>query len=103
MAYDRRHSESIKEGWNGQPSWHQWDSLQSTFEAVYICTLAIYYLHQPDEAGVSSPAILNPGSFVKSLGKPFVDFLPNLIAPEHTCAVKSKIVQNSFDLEHTLS
>ena len=102
-AHDRRHSESIKEGWNGQTSRHQGDSRQSTFEAVYICTLASYYLHQPDEAGVSSPAMLNPEDFVKSLGKLFVDVLPNLIAPEHTCAVKSRIVQNGFDLEHTLS
>ena len=42
--------------------------------------------------------MLNPEDFGKGLGKPFTDVLPNLIAPEHTCAVKSRIVQNSFDL-----
>ena len=45
--------------------------------------------------------MLNPEDFSKGLGKLFADVLPNLIAPEHTCAVKSRIVQNSFDLVHT--
>ena len=45
--------------------------------------------------------MLNPEDFGKGLGKPFADDLPNLIAPEHTCAVKSKNVQNGFDLVHT--
>ena len=44
--------------------------------------------------------MLNPEDFGKGLGKPFADVLPNLIAPEHTCAVRSRIVQNGFDLVH---
>ena len=39
--------------------------------------------------------MLNPEDFSKGLGKLFADVLPNLIAPEHTCAV------NGFDLVHT--
>ena len=45
--------------------------------------------------------MLNPEDFGKGLGKPFADVLPNLIAPKHTCAVKSRIVQNGFNLVHT--
>ena len=45
--------------------------------------------------------MLNPEDFGKGLGKPFADVLPNLISPEHTCAIKSRIVQSSFDLAHT--
>ena len=45
--------------------------------------------------------MLNPEDFCKGLGKLFADVLPNLIAPKHTCAVKSRIVQNGFDLVHT--
>ena len=45
--------------------------------------------------------MLNPEDFSKGLGKLFADVFPNLIAPEHTCAVKSRIVQNGFDLVHT--
>ena len=43
----------------------------------------------------------NPEDFGKGLGKPFADVLPNLIAPKHTCAVKSRIVQNGFNSVHT--
>ena len=45
--------------------------------------------------------MLNPEDFGKGLGIPFADILPNLIGPKHTCAVKSRIVQNGFDLVHT--
>ena len=45
--------------------------------------------------------MLNPEDFGKGLGNPFADVLPNLIAPKHTCAVKSRIVQNSFGLVYT--
>ena len=45
--------------------------------------------------------MLNCEDFSKGLGQLFADVLPNLIAPEHTCAVKSRIVQNGFDLVHT--
>ena len=45
--------------------------------------------------------MLSPEDFSKGLSKLFADILPNLIAPEHTCAVKSRIVQNGFDLVHT--
>ena len=39
--------------------------------------------------------MLNPEDFSKGLGKLFANVLPNLIAPENTCAV------NGFDLVHT--
>ena len=45
--------------------------------------------------------MLNPEDFDNGLHKLFADVLPNLIAPENTCAVKSKNVQNGFDLVHT--
>ena len=70
---------------------------------IFVLLLAIIYiiLYYLDEGGVKSPAVLNPEDFRKGVGKPFSDVLPNLIAPELTCAVKSRIVQNGFDLVHT--